>query len=157
MTVVNEAMAFTKGVLGVRVIRATATLPQTAAAAIFTITGGKVLITSIIGEVTTVIQTQADATKLTFDPTDAGATQDLCATTDITADAVGTVYSITGTPATALQDALNFLPPNKALVREGVVLKPGSILLDCAASNTGSVKWDLRYIPLDDGAAVVAA
>ena len=142
--------------VGVKVQRATATLPQTAAGALFTITGGKVLITSLVGEVTTVIQTQADATKLTFDPTDAGATQDLSATLDITADAVGTLYSLTGTPATAMQDALNFLPSNKVLAQP-LVLKPGSILLDCAASNTGSVKWDLTYIPLDNGASVAAA
>lgn len=141
---------------GIKVQRATAALPQTAAGALFTVTGGKVLITSLVGEVTTVIQTQADATKLTFDPVDAGATQDLCATTDITADAVGTLYSITGTPATALQDALNFLPSNK-VPAQPIVLKPGSILLDCAASNTGSVKWDLTYIPLDNGASVAAA
>ncbi|MEU0207352.1 MULTISPECIES: hypothetical protein [Streptomyces] len=141
---------------GVKVQRATAALPQTTAGALFTITGGKVLITSLVGEVTTVIQTQADNTKLTFDPTDAGATQDLCAVLDITADAVGTLYSITGTPATAMQDALNFLPSNK-VPAQPIVLKPGSILLDCAASNTGSVKWDLTYIPLDNGAAVAAA
>ncbi|MFF7949134.1 hypothetical protein [Streptomyces griseorubiginosus] len=141
---------------GVKVQRATAALPQTTAGALFTITGGKVLITSLVGEVTTVIQTQADNTKLTFDPTDAGATQDLCAVLDITADAVGTLYSITGTPATAMQDALNFLPSNK-VPAQPIVLKPGSILLDCAASNTGSVKWDLTYIPLDNGASVAAA
>jgi len=144
------------GSLGRMVNRATAALPQSAAGALFTITGGRVIVTSIIGEVTTVIQTQADATKLTFDPTDAGATQDLCATTDITADAVGTMYSITGTPGTALQDALNFLPSNKLLALP-LILKPGSVLLDCAASNTGSVKWTLTYWPLDSGAAVVAA
>lgn len=138
------------------VSRATAALPQSAASALFTVSGGRVIVTSVIGEVTTVIQTQADATKLTFDPSDAGATQDLCATTDITADAVGTMYSITGTPGTALQDALNFLPSNK-LLAEPLVLKPGSVLLDCAASNTGSVKWSLTYWPLDSGAAVVAA
>lgn len=141
---------------GVKVQRATAALPQTAAGALFTVTGGKVLVTSLIGEVTTVIQTQADNTKLTFDPTDAGATQDLCAVLDVTADAVGTLYSVTGTPATAMQDALNFLPPNKGLAQP-IVLKPGSILLDCAASNTGSVKWDLCYVPLDNGASVAAA
>jgi hypothetical protein len=156
MTVVNEGAAFTKNLLGLRVARATAALPQTAAAAIFTISTGKVLVTSIIGEVTTVIQTQADNTKLTFDPTDAGATQDLCAVLDITADAVGTMYSITGTPATAMKDALNFLSSDKVLAQP-LVLKPGSILLDCAASNTGSVKWELRYVPLEDGATVVAA
>ncbi|NUT23283.1 MAG: hypothetical protein HOV77_29285 [Hamadaea sp.] len=141
---------------GVKVQRATATLPQTTAGALFTVFGGKVLITSLVGEVTTVIQTQADNTKLTFDPVDAGATQDLCAVLDITGDAVGTCYSLTGTPATAMQDALNFLPSNKVLAQP-LVLKPGSILLDCAASNTGSVKWDLTYIPLDNGASVAAA
>jgi hypothetical protein len=141
---------------GVKVSRATAALPQTTASALFTVSGGKVLITGLVGEVTTVIQTQADNTKLTFDPTDAGATQDLCAVLDITADAVGTMYSITGTPGTAMQDALNFLPSNKVLAQP-LVLKPGSILLDCAASNTGSVKWELTYIPLDNGASVAAA
>lgn len=141
---------------GVRVARATAALPQTTTSTLFTISGGKVLITGIIGEVTTVIQTQADNTKLTFDPTDAGATQDLCAVLDITADAVGTMYSITGTPATAMQDALNFLPSSKVLAQP-LVLKPGSILLDCAASNTGAVKWECTYIPLDNGASVAAA
>jgi len=142
--------------VGIKVLRSTAALPQTSTSALFTVSGGKVLITSLVGEVTTVIQTQADATKLSFDPTDAGATQDLCATLDITADAVGTLYSLTGTPATAMQDALNFLSSNKVLAQP-LVLKPGSILLDCAASNTGSVKWDLTYIPLDNGASVAAA
>jgi hypothetical protein len=141
---------------GVKVQRATAALPQTSTSTLFTISGGKILVTSLVGEVTTVIQTQADATKLTFDPTDAGATQDLSATLDITADAVGTMYSLTGTPATAMQDALNFLPSSKVLAQP-IVLKPGAILLDCAASNTGSVKWDLTYIPLDNGASVTAA
>ncbi len=142
--------------LGVRVARATAALPQTTTSTLFTIATGKVLITSLFGEVTTVIQTQANNTKLTFDPTAAGASQDMCAVVDITADAVGTVYSITGTPATALQDSLNWTPSSKMLAQP-VMLKPGSILLDCAASNTGSVKWDLCYIPLDNGASVAAA
>ncbi len=148
--------AYAGGIFGIRVNRATAALPQTAAASLFTVSGGRVAITAILGEVTTVIQTQADNTKLTFDPDDAGATQDLCAVLDITADAVGTVYSITGTPATAMQDALNFLPPNKGLANP-VILKPGAIKLDCGASNTGSVKWTIYYVPLDDGASVVAA
>jgi hypothetical protein len=156
MSIVRDPGGSLYGVYGTRVERATAALPATTAAALFTISTGRILVTSIIGEVTTVIQTQADATKLTFDPTDAGATQDLCATLDITADAVGTLYSITGTPATAMQDALNFLPPSKGLANP-VLLKPGSILLDCAATNTGSVKWSITYIAYDTGASVAAA
>lgn len=142
--------------MGTQTERATAALPASTAAAIFTIATGRVAVTAIIGEVTTVIQTQANATKLTFDPTATGATQDLCGTLDITADAVGTMYSITGTPATAMQDALNYMTPNKTLANP-LVLKPGSILLDCAATNTGSVKWTIWWYPLDTGATVAAA
>lgn len=144
------------GVLGRVVERATAALPQSTASALFTVTGGRVLITSIVGEVTTVIQTQADNTKLQFNPDAAGATQDLCAVLDITADAVGTLYSVTGTPGTAMQDALNFMSSDKMLARP-MILKAGAIELNCAASNTGSVKWTLSYWPLDAGAAVTAA
>lgn len=156
MSVLNPNAAFAEGILGKRVERATAALPATTASAIFTIGTGRVAITSIIGEVTTVIQTQANNTKLTYDPTATGATQDLCAVLDISADAVGTLYSITGTPATAMGDALNFMSSNKMLAQP-LILKPGSILLDCAATNTGSVKWTVTWVPYDDGATVVAA
>lgn len=156
MTIILDPTSLLAGFRGAKVERPTAALPQTAAGALFTITGGRILLTGLIGEVTTVIQTQADNTKLTFDPTDAGATQDLCAVLDITADAVGTMYSITGTPATAMQDGLNFLSPNK-LLAQPAILKPGSILLDCAASNTGSVKWTAFWVPVDGAARLVAA
>lgn len=142
--------------VGVRVARATAALPQTTTSTLFTVSTGQVLLTGIFGEVTTVIQTQANNTKLTFDPTAAGASQDMCAVLDITADAVGTIYSITGTPATALQDSLNWVPSSK-MMAQPIVLKPGAILLDCAASNTGSVKWQCTYVPLENGAAIAAA
>lgn len=158
MSVLNPNAAFAEGILGKRVERATAALPQTTTGALFTIGTGRVAITSIVGEVTTVIQTQVNNTKLQFDPTAAGATQDLCAVLDISADAVGTMYSITGTPATALGDSLNFVSADKMLPHSRpLILKPGQILLNCAASNTGSVKWTVTWIPYDDGASVVAA
>jgi hypothetical protein len=37
------------------------------------------------------------------------------------------------------------------------VVDPGTINLNCAASNTGSIKWTLSYAPFDPGAAVTAA
>lgn len=157
MSVLNPGSAFAKNLLGIQVKRAAAALPQTTTSTLFTITGGRVLLKAVLGEVTTVIQTQANNTKLVFDPTDAGANQDLCAVTDITADAVGTMYSITGTPAGVLQDSLNFVSADKQVAAAGIVLKPGNILLSCAASNTGAAKWEIWYVPLDDGAAVVAA
>ena len=139
--------------IGFKVSRATAALPQTADGALFTVGGGRVLITGLVGEVTTVVETQANATKLKFNPTATGADQDLCATLDITADAVGEIYTISGTVTDAMRsDLLIGLP----VLAFPLMLSEGSIELDCAASNTGSVAWDIWYYPLDQGGYVGA-
>lgn len=139
--------------LGVRIDRAAASLPQTTAAALFTISGGRVLATLILGQVTTIIQTQANATKLTSVPT-TGSSVDICATKDITALEVGGLLVVNGTFATALTQA-----NAGAIIAQTVpvILAAGSLKLDCAASNTGAIKWSLFYLPIDDGATVVAA
>lgn len=139
--------------LGARVDRATAALPQTAAGTIFVISGGRVLISLIIGEATVVIQTQLNNTKLKLVPT-VGSTVDLCAVKDITALEVGGKLVVNGVAATALVQA-----NAGAIIAETVpvVCAVGNLQLDCAASNTGSIKWSLWYVPVDDGALVVAA
>lgn len=145
-----SAAALKEG-LGIQVSRATAALPQTAAAAIFTVTG-RCLITGFLGEVTTAIQNQANNTKITANPT-TGDSVDLCAVLNIANDGVGTFYGITGTFATAMVGA-GVAAPFPSLP---IVVDTGTIDLDCAASNTGSVAWDLWYIPLEAGAGIVAA
>ena len=142
--------------LGTRVDRATATLPQTTDGALFTITGGRVLLTAIIGEVTTVIETQANNTKLKLNPSATGADQDLCAVLDISADPVGELYTISGTVGDAMRSDL-LIGLNSLLRAGGMILSEGSIELDCAASNTGSVAWSLWYLALDVGASIAAA
>jgi len=130
--------------------KAAASLPQSTAGALFTIASGNILVVSLVGEVTTVIQTQANATKLTFNPTGTGASTDLCTSLDITADAVGTFYSLTGVAADALQDGVWMVPK----MAQELILGPGTIDLDCAASNTGAVEWHLLYRKIDASAAV---
>ena len=138
---------------GIKVDRATATLPQSTAGALFNIKGGRVLLTSIVGEVTTVIETQANNTKLTADPT-TGTDVDICADLNITADEEGCLYGITG----LFSDALVGGGAGATVVqRNPVVLPVGDLDLTCAASNTGEVKWSVTYIPLDDGAYMEAA
>jgi hypothetical protein len=153
MSILIPADLFTSGRYGQRVDRATAALPATAAAAIFNITGGRVCITNIIGEVTTIIQNKANNTKLTANPT-TGSSVDMCAVLNIAADEVGCLYGITGTPADALIGTNAGLVPEMA---KGQVLNVGTIDLDCADTNTGSVKWTVFYVPIDDGATVTAA
>lgn len=153
MTVIIAGPQVRALALGQKVDRATAALPQTTAGTLFTVTGGRILLTSIVGEVTTVIQTQANNTKLQSVPT-VGTTVDLCAVLDITAKEVGALFGITGTFATALVGAN---AGATVIPTVPLIIPVGAIKLNCAASNTGSVKWSVTYVPYDDGASVAAA
>lgn len=138
--------------------RPTGNLAQTGDLSLFTITGGKVRILGIYGEVTTVIQTQANATKLKHNPSGTGSDVDLCATLDITADAVRTIYSIVGVLATAMKSTtLGVVAPADNIPAPGIVLDKGVIELDCAASNTGQVQWTVEWVPVDPGANLAYA
>jgi len=153
MSVYAKGSTYTKGLLGLQVSRATATLPQTTQGALFTVSGGRIALTAIVGEVTTIVQNQANNTKIIANPT-TGTDVDLCAALNIAADEVGCLYGITGLFSDALVGAAagaSVLPRNRIIVPEG------TIDLDCAASNTGAVAWDLWYVPLDTGASVAAA
>jgi hypothetical protein len=134
-------------------VRPTGNLAQTGDLELFRISGGKVRILGIYGEVTTVIQTQANATKLKHNPDGTGSDVDLCATLDITADAVRTIYTIVGVLATAMKSTtLGVVVPADNIPAPGIVLDEGAIELDCAASNTGQVQWTVEWVPVDPGA-----
>lgn len=120
---------------------------------LFRITGGRIALLGIVGEVTTIIQTQADATKLVSTPT-VGTALDICATLDITADEVGCLYGITGIPGDAMIGANAGASP---MCLRPLVIPTGVIGLNCAATNTGSIKWAAFWLPLDDGAALAVA
>lgn len=160
MAALDNGAGFRKSIFGVRVSRATAALPQTTQSALFNIVGGRVLLTGILGEVTTVIQNQANNTKLVANPT-AGSDVDLCAVTDVANLEVGGKLTAVAGPVAA--------PFGIALVKtlagaspfgfgtHAIALAVGTLDLSCAASNTGSVKWELTYVPLDNGATITAA
>lgn len=143
---------------GVQVLRATAALPQSAAGSLFTVTGGRILLTGILGEVTTIIQNQVNNTKLQSVPT-TGTTVDLCATTDIANLEVGGFLGLApDVDASPFGNALTKQSAGATLYGSVPIVVPvGAIKLSCSASNTGSVKWAMTYIPLDDGATVAAA
>jgi len=134
--------------------RTTAALPQTADGALFRITGGKIRLLEIVGEVTTAIQNQANNTKIKHNPSGVGADVDLCAVLDIANDAVGTLYAITGDFSDAMVDGLWSLETDELMEKRGIILGPGDIELDCAASNTGSVKWTVTWEPFDEGGSL---
>jgi len=135
------------------VARATATLPQATQSALFTVTG-RVIVYQIVGEVTTQIEAQETILKLISNPT-VGADVDLCVALETNADAVGTLYSITGTFANAMIATTSGAFESQA---NPVIVSAGSIDLDADNdSSTGNVKWTIHYLPLDNGSNVVVA
>ncbi len=141
---------------GILVSRATATLPATAAQNIFTISGGRILLVALIGEVTTIIQAQSTTVKVTSTPT-AGSAIDMSSTgADVNALEVGGRIALANPPAAATA----LVKTNAGYTNlEGIrtVVPPGPISYTTGATSTGSIKWDLLYVPYDTGAQVVAA
>ena len=131
--------------------RASATLPASTATPYFSVTG-KVKIYQIIGEVTTVVQSQANAIKLISNPT-VGADVDLCATVESNAATVGSLLTITGTLANAMIKTVSGAVPAQA---SPVVVTAGTIDFSAAATNTGATKWTVIWEPIDQGAMVIA-
>ena len=143
--------------LGQTVERLTAALPQTALLPIYTISGGRVMVTSILGEVTTIIGGVANVTRFTHIPTGL-AEQNLCALiggTDINALAVGSFMGLTGVPTDAMLTGLGVLPG----MTMPLILAAGVIQIRCAGSDGGGgrVKYTLKYLPYDAAASIAPA
>lgn len=136
---------------GTAVSKSTGTLAATTVS-LFTVAGGKVLVTSLVGEVTTAI-TVANSYKLQHNPT-VGATADLCAATDIgTADTpLGSLLGFQGLTGDSIVQGPGAVPS----LKQPIVLTAG-VVESVSLGTDGVILWKLTYVPLDDGASIVAA
>ena len=139
--------------LGQTTERATAVITA-ATVNLFTVSGGRIVVTQILGEITTVIQALATNIRLQANPT-IGTTRQMCVDRNIAAYAQGDLLGITGVNTDQM------IPPASSGVLEaqtfGVIVQEGTIDLISDAAPTGSVMWTLKWVPIDTGAAVVAA
>lgn len=138
--------------LGNVVTKATGTL-SAASIPLFTIAGGRVAVTAIVGEVTVAV-TVANSSKLQLNPTVGVVNADLCAALDIgtTDTPVGNLLGITGVPGDAMIRAAGLarVPTNWLILDEGQIEQ-------VSAGTDGEITWTLSWLPYDDGATVVAA
>lgn len=135
---------------GLKVERAAATLPATTTATIFNVTGGRVMILLLVGEVTTVMSGTATNLSTNHVATGGGGTTALSTATAVTSLAVGTPFVLTALNAAAAVTGVAANPNRLTVV-------PGAIQITTSATNTGAMRWTLLYVPLDDGAVVTAA
>jgi hypothetical protein len=145
--------------LGVRVNKATGTV-ATGTTSLFTIAGGRVVVTSLIGRVTTAIGATASNLKLVYNPTAAGTSFDLCTATAIESDAVEQTYSIDGSVNTVgAVNVTGTVGQNaSAIFSKPYILQAGTLEQSLSADPVGgAITWTVTYFPYDDGASLVAA
>lgn len=136
---------------GDRESKSTGTLAASTVA-LFTVAGGQVAITSIYGIVTTAV-TVANLYKLQHNPT-TGTTTDLFAASDIgtTDTPAGDILSFTGDVTGS------YLTRGGAVetLRAPIILTIGQVE-SVSAGTDGVITWVVNWVPLDDGASLVAA
>lgn len=148
MSVYVPSASQTGGILGNVAQKSTGTLAATTIP-LFTISG-LVAVTQIVGRVTTAI-TVANSYKLQHNPT-AGTTVDLFAATDIgtTDTALGEILVVTGTKATGLVVGALGRTAHPTLMDSGQIES-------VSAGTDGAILWVVTWVPIENGATLVAA
>lgn len=154
MSVLNDNNAFRKATLGLGpVTKATGTI-TVATLPLFTVTG-KIALTSLVGEVTTAI-TVAGTTQLQANPT-TGTTGALCAATDLgtTDTPAGDLLSISGVVGDSIIRSVGWAVAG--FKQPYLVIAAGGIEMVTATGADGEITWYATWVPLTDGATLVAA
>lgn len=149
---------------GNQVVKAAQTPPNSGSSAtLFTVAGGMVLVTSLVGRVSTVLSGTTGAISLGATPTvgAAGAqVAGIAAATVVGGGEAGTVFAVAATIAGAPTTLANggasgvagkspFLAQSSFIVNAGIITVTTSV-----ATMTGAIDWYLTYLPLDTGASV---
>jgi predicted phage tail protein len=136
-------------------------LPQTGNVGIFNVVGGHIIVTSLIGTVTTVLGATATTLSVgTFPTGGANNATSLCTAGTVTSLAAGAVVALPAVVTNALivGGASGVLvAPGVSIINGGIaVVSPGTITITTSANDTGQMSWALSYVPIDAGATVTA-
>ncbi len=144
--------------LGAKVTRAAADVLNGATVNLFTVATGRIMLMHFEGEVTgAAVDASNSNVKIVSNPT-VGTDLDLCAVLDVISDELGTIYTLAGVLATALQGGSGGGAPGMSA--SGLVIPEGTIDIQSTVDvGTGGaqVKFEAWYIPLDSGATLASA
>jgi hypothetical protein len=123
---------------------------------LFTVSGGRILLRAFVGTVKTIIQAQATTVKFTSTPTTGSAIDlNVATASDLTGREVGGMVTLPNPPAAATVAVITNAGYTN-LEPLSVVIPAGVISVTYGAASTGAIQYDLIYVPLDNGAQVVA-
>jgi len=124
---------------------------------LFTISEGSIKVASIVGYITEAFAAGANNVKLVYTAT-GGAAVDLCAVLNVASSAIRKCLTITGVKANALALSAD---EGVSLVVDGtsayIRLQPGVISMNCSATTTGQVTWEIDYEPIVGTSVVTSA
>ena len=123
---------------------------------LFTVTG-KCLITLMVGEVTSVLATTTSILLMTSTNS-----VTIANTTDVLNDVLGTLYLVTGDPDDTLNGDVTTIPNvDVAWSQTGFhapfMVNDDRIYMSVGGAGTGTIQWDLWYIPLEDSASIASS
>lgn len=127
--------------------------------ALFTISGGPVKILEIIGICSSTLQAQATSCKLRITTVSPAGTVDMsAAAVDLTGIAAGTSIRHINTTSILTPVTAGFVMEGNAFATQDVnFLAPAGVIYlnNASATNSGAIKWYLRYVPLSQNSRVV--
>lgn len=141
--------------MGDQVIKGPAVVPTSSETTLYTVSGGRIYVTSLVGIVTTVFTSTATTLTMGPKPTTGTANADgIHDATILTSAALGAwiIPALTSGVAGAglVVDGLAWINEGNS----GFMMDQGTIEYEASAANTGQIEWYLSYVPLDTGAYV---
>jgi hypothetical protein len=158
MSVIIQGDQLRTILLGEKVVKLAQTPPASGASAtLFTIAGGTVLVTSLVGRVKTALSGTTGTFSLGTKPT-VGTEEKTGISTAVVVGAAEAGTKLTVLASSGLGGALvvsALVAGNSPFLANPFLVDAGTIELTVGvATMTGSVDWSLSYIPYDDGASV---
>lgn len=159
MSVIIQGYQLREIAFGVQVIKAAQAMPQTQTLDLFTVSGGAVLVTSLLGLVSGVAIASSDP-ELTLGTAPTVGTAEvagIASSTALTSAEIGTWMTVqpsSGLPGALVVMATAAKAGNSVFLPTPFVVSAGYITWTTGASKAGHIAWYLTYVPLDTGASV---
>jgi hypothetical protein len=144
-------------VYGNQVIKLAQTPPNSGSSAtLFTVAGGAVLVTSLLGHVSTALSGTTGALALGTHPTTGTEkTAGICTAGVVGGAEIGTFLTPIASAGLAGALTVNLFAGNAVFLQNAFPVNIGTIeVTTSVATMTGAVDWYLTYVPLDTGASV---
>lgn len=141
---------------GNTVIKAAQALPQSATATLYTVAGGNVIVTSLVGLVsgTAIGATVTNLSLGTVPTTGTASSTGIATAVAITSLEIGTFVTVQKSSGKGGALVVGTNAGTTLFLETPFVVPPGTISWTTSASDTGKMAWYLTYIPLDTGASV---